>query len=227
MLGLSASRDERRLLSVSVPWNCRTLAETMTVGGGNPFGLPETGRQVTQLEDASFQVTITYEGTEAEPAGEESHEFDSSFREEPIESHPRIDRIRKRYGGVTGDDGRITFPEKLPRAAQAGSGSGLSGSEPAGTGEKNPMFGQSTYLVLHAVFRRTHLKRKVPKNLLDDAGTTREKLPGGLPTPKGRNWLVMPPKASKRGNVWEISEEWLLSKPGEKWPPAVYGLIER
>jgi hypothetical protein len=56
MLGLTANRDERRLMSVSVPWNCTTLAETMSVGGGKPFGLPETGRQVSQLEDGSFQV---------------------------------------------------------------------------------------------------------------------------------------------------------------------------
>jgi hypothetical protein len=225
MLGLTASRDDRRLVSVSVPWNCKTLGETMTVGGGHPFGLPETGRQVSQLEDGSFQVSITYEGTENELPEDESYEFDSSFREEPIESHPNIALIRSHFGGTTSDDGRITFPERLPRKST--SGAGLSGNESSGAGEKNPMFGQSTYLVLHAVFRRTYLKKKVPKNLLDEAGTTRDKLPGGLPTPKGRNWLVMPPKVSKRGNVFEITEELLLSKPGEKWPPAVYRLIQR
>ena len=89
------------------------------------------------------------------------------------------------------------------------------------------MFGQSTYLVLHAVFRRTYLVRRVPKDLLDGVGTTRERLPGGLPTPKGRNWLIMPPKVARRGNVFEITEEWMLSKPGQKWPEAIYGLIER
>ena len=225
MLGLTANRDERRLMSVSVPWNCSTLAETMSVGGGKPFGLPETGRQVSQLEDGSFQVTITYEGTETEPPEDDSYEFDSSFREEPIESHPNIALIRSRFGGVTGDDGRITFPERLPRHNSGGTG--LSGNESTASAEKNPMFGQTTYLVLHAVFRRTYLKRRVPKDLLESAGTTREKLPGGLPTPSGRNWLVMPPKVSKRGNVFEITEELLLSKPGEKWPPAVYRLIQR
>jgi len=44
MLGLTASRDDRRLVSVTVPWNCKTLGETMTVAGGSPFGLPETGQ---------------------------------------------------------------------------------------------------------------------------------------------------------------------------------------
>jgi hypothetical protein len=224
MLGLSASRDERKLVSLSVPWNCKTLAETMTVGGGAPFGLTETGRQVSQLEDASFQVTISYEGTEEEPGEEDSYEFDSSFREEPIESHPKIARIRKRFGGVLGDDGRITFPERMPGGA--GETAGLGGGETS-KAEKNPLFGQTTYLVLNAVFRRTYLKRRVPSDLLDEVGTTRARLPGGLPTPKGRNWLVMPPKVARRGNVFEITEEWMLSKPGEEWPEALYGLIER
>jgi len=224
MLGLGASRDARRLVSLSVPWNCKTLAETMSVGGGAPFGLPETGRQVSQLEDASFQVTITYEGTEDEPGEEEGHEFDSSFREEPIESHPKIAQIKRRFGGVLGDDGRIIFPERMPAAT--GESAGLGGGEASG-GDKNPMFGQTTYLALNAVFRRTYLRRRVPKDLLDSVGTTRERLPGGLPTPKGRNWLVMPPKVARRGNVFEIAEEWMLSKPGERWPAAIYGLIDR
>jgi len=224
MLGLTASRDERGLMRVSVPWNCKDLDATMTVGGSPAFGLPETGRQVNQLEDASYQVTITYEGAEDEPADEDTYEFDSSFREEPIESHPQIARIKKRYGGTVGDDGRITFPETLPRAASEGTG--LSGAE-RNAEERNPLFGQTTYLVLHAVFRRTFLKRRVPPDLLNRVGTTCEKLPGGLPTPGGRNWLVMPPRVARRGNVYEISEEWMLSKPGEKWPEAIYGLIER
>ena len=223
MLGLSASRDERGLVSISVPWNCKTLAETMSVGGGAPFGLPETGRQVSQLEDSSYQVTITYEGTENE-SEDESYEFDSSFREEPIESHPKINQIKKYFGGVLGDDGRITFPDKLPNAS--GEGAGLGGGESTNS-EKNPMFGQSTYLVLNAVFRRSYLKRRISKDLLDGVGTTRERLPGGLPTPNDRNWLVMPPKVARRGNVFEITEEWMLSKPGEPWPKAIYGLIER
>lgn len=196
----------------------------MNVGGGNPFGLPETGRQVNQLEDASYQVTITYEGTEEEPGEEASYEFDSSFREEPIESHPKIALIRKRFGGVIGDDGRINFPEKVP--SDSSETVGLGGGEES-RGEKNPFFGQTTYLVLNAIFRRTYLKRRIPANILDDVGTTRPRLPGGLPTPKGRNWLIMPPKISMRGNVYQITEEWMLSKPGEEWPAVIYGLIEK
>jgi hypothetical protein len=121
-------------------------------------------------------------------------------------------------------DGRILFPEKL--TSSKSSGSGLSGSKST-SGDKNPLFGMTTYLVLNAVFRHTYLRRTIPGDLLDRVGTTVDRLPESFPTPAGRNWLVMPPRAGKRGNVFEISEEWTLSKPGEKWPDAIYGLIQR
>lgn len=225
MLGLSGSRDERGLISMALPFNCATLDETLSVGRVFPFGLPETRRSVTQLEDGSFQATVTFEGTEG--SGDEgnsaTYEFDSMFREEPIESHPSIDKIKSAYGGYE-RDGRILFPEKL--TSSKSSGTGLSGSKTT-SGDKNPLFGMATYLVLNAVFRHTYLRRTIPSDLLERVGTTVERLPESFPTPAGRNWLVMPPKAVKRGNVYEISEEWTLSKPGEKWPDAIYGLIKR
>ena len=224
MLGLSGSRDERGLISLAVPWNCATLAETLFVGGAFPFGLPEVGRAISQLDDGSYQVTINFQGIEDAEGQADSFEFDSSFREEPIESHPAIDQIKRQYGGSLNSDGRITFPEKLP-GGSAGSG-GLNGRR-AGAGEKNPMFGVTTYLVLNAVFRHTYLRRSIPGNLLDRVGTTIGSLPEGFPTPPGRNWLIMPPKVGRRGNVYEISEEWMLSKPGQVWPEAIYGLIQR
>jgi hypothetical protein len=224
MLGLSGSRDERGLISLAIPWNCGTLSETLSIGGTFPFGLPEVGRAISQLDDGSYQVTINFQGIEDAEGQADSFEFDSSFREEPIESHPSIDQIKRQYGGNLNSDGRISFPEKLP-GGSSGSG-GLNGKR-TGTGDKNPMFGVTTYLVLNAVFRHTYLRRTIPNDLLNRVGTTRSNLPEGFPTPPGRNWLVMPPKVGKRGNVYEISEEWMLSKPGQLWPEAIYGLIER
>lgn len=223
MLGLTGSRDERGLTSIAVPWNCAALNEVLSVGGDNPFGLPETKRAVSQLDDGSYQVTITHEGTQAEDGRGETFEFDSMFREEPIESHPNIDRLKTMFGGTLNSDGRIMFPEKTPSGKGAGTGLGSARS----SSDKNPMFGVTTYLVLNAVFRHTYLKRAVPGDLLDKVGTTRSNLPEGFPTPAERNWLIMPPKVSKRGNVFEIAEEWMLSKPGQKWPEAIYGLIQR
>jgi hypothetical protein len=223
MLGLSGSRDERGLVSLAIPWNCATLAETLSVGGANPFGLPEVGRALSQLDDGSFQVTIAFEGTENPEGQADSFEFDSSFREEPIESHPAIESIKERYGGTLNSEGRLTFPEKIP--GNRGGGTGLGARRESGGA--NPMFGVSTYLVLNAVFRHTYLRRTIPNDLLNQVGTTRDSLPEGFPTPPNRNWLVMPPKVVRRGNAYEIAEEWMLSKPGQRWPEAVYGLVQR
>lgn len=222
MLGLSGGRDERGLITVAVPWNCATLNEALSVGSP-VMGLPETRRAISQLEDGSFQATITYEGAEGENGDKDTFEFDSMFREEPIESHPSIDRLKTQFGGSLNADGRIVFPEKTP--SNKGAGTGLSGSR--SSSDKNPMFGVTTYLVLNAVFRHTYLSRSVPSDLLQKVGTTRDRLPEGFPTPTDRNWLIMPPKVNKRGNVFEIAEEWMLSKPGQKWPDAIYGLIQR
>ncbi len=64
MLGLSGSRDERGLISMAIPWNCGTLSETLSIGGTFPFGLPEVGRAISQLDDGSYQVTINFQGIE-------------------------------------------------------------------------------------------------------------------------------------------------------------------
>ena len=222
--GQTVSRDENGLMSVQIPFYVQTLDETMKVSGGSPFGLPETGRQVTQIEGLGYQVVLTYGGSEGESKDEDGTvEFDSSFKEEPLDSHPLWLEIAERFGGKV-EDKEVVFPKTLPRSQL--SSAGLTGNEP--TQEvKNPMYGVKTYLGLYCVFRRTYVKKSFPRNILDSVGTTREKLPKGLPTPKGRNWLVNPPKIRKAGNAWEITEELILSKAGEKWPPSVYRLISK
>lgn len=226
--GYAINRDERGLVSVQVPVWAATENETLTVTppNGAPFGLPETNRSVSAFEaELGYQVTITYEGAEKKDKDSEAetYEFDSSFKEEPIESHPAWSEIKTKFGGSVVDK-EVTFPETLPRSQI--STAGLTGNEPT-TQVRNPMFGIKTYLALYVVFRRTYVKKNIPKGLLDAVGTTRDKLPAGLPTPKGRNWLIMPPKIRKRGNAWEITEELTLSKPGEKWPAAVHKLIQK
>ena len=79
--------------------------------------------------------------------------------------------------------------------------------------------------VLRAVFRHTYLRRTLPGGLLDKIGKIRQGLPEGFPTPNERDWLCMAPKVGRRGNVYEISEELMLSAPGG-WPEAVHGLIQ-
>lgn len=221
--GSKASRDQRGLISCTVPWVVASEADVLSVGASSAFGVPETKREWSDHESGKFLVNITYEGTPDEQGREETYEFDSSFGEEPIESHKDIAAIKAFYGGTVGGDGKITFPEKMPSGNQAAA-SGLGGSSAAKSG-KNPLFGMTTYLVTKAVFRRTYLRRTFPASLLNKIGSVTRTLPGGFPTPAGRDWLFMPPKVSKKGNAFEISEEHMLSAPGG-WPPQVYSLIQ-
>jgi len=145
--GLRGNRDERGLIGLTVPWVVATLEEVLTVGATSVFGLPETKREWNDLEGGKFLVNINYEGAQSENGDKDTYEFDSSFSEEPIESHPDIETIKSVYGGTVGGDGKITFPEKMPSAkGGSGGGGGLSGGQSAKQ-DKNPLFGLTTYLV--------------------------------------------------------------------------------
>lgn len=223
MPGTKGSRDETGLLSVSVPYYAPTEADVLTVGLEPPFGLKEVNREWDDIEGLEgFQVTINYEGFEdgKDESEEESIEFDPSFSEEPIEAHPSFLLLKDRFGGTLDDKGRVQWSETyFPNT-----GSQVLSGGPKD--KKNPLFGVSTYLALKSVFRRTYTVRDIPDDLLERNGEIVESLPDGFPTPNGRDWLRLPPKVSKRGNVYQISEELLLSPPGGKWPPGVHGLID-
>ena len=222
--GTRGSRDERGLISITIPWIVASLNEVLTVGEANVLGLPETRREFSDHEAGKFLVNITYEGSQSDEGNTESFEWDTSLAEEPIESHPLIETLKSNYGGTVNSEGRITFPEKIS-GKSTGSSAGLGGGVKSRS-DKNPLFGLSTYLVTKAVFRHTYLRRTFPESILDRIGTVQHHLPGGFPTPQGRNWLVMAPKIARRGNLYEISEELMLSAPGG-WPEAVYQLIQR
>lgn len=221
MPGANGSKDQRGLLGLTVPVHAETLAETLTVQAENPWLLPEVGRKITQLDDGSYQVDITFEGLQGTQS-EETFEFDFSFGEEPLESHPNYKEIKITYGGYL-EDGELKFPEIRPKAD--GGGTGLRGRS-VSSRDKNPFFGAKTYLVSRAMFRHTYLDENVSPLLLSEINTTVDTVPGGFPTPAGRNWLIMPPKVRKRGNVYEIVREYLLSKPGERWPLELYKIFE-
>ena len=221
--GLRGSRDERGLISLTIPWIVGSLEEVLSVGGGEVLGLVETKRDWNDHDAGKFLVNITYEGGQGDSGQADTYEFDSSFGEEPIESHPAIEAIKAAYGGSVGADGKITFPETMP-SKQSSGGTGLGGG-PTNNPGKNPLFGLTTYLVTKAVFRHTYLRSSFPSSILDKIGTIVNQLPAQFPTPSGRNWLVMPPKVTKHGNMYEITEELMLSAPGG-WPAAVYKLIQ-
>jgi len=223
-LGFSASIDERGFISAEVPMFCETINEALTISGGNPFGLPEVSRSINQVESIGYEIKIRYEGNKGPEGSNESeastYEFESGFKEEPLVNHPNWPTISEKYAGsFDSQTGQITWAQTIPRGniSKKGLSTAAQNQEIA-----NPFVGLQTYAALVQTFRRSYVQRRFPKTQLEAVGTVREKLPKGFPTPKGRNWLIRPPKIAKRGNVWEVTEEWELSKPGKKHLPEIW-----
>ena len=222
MEGAKGSKDEQGIVSWTIPYFVEEIADIFTVGTEPPYaGLLETGRSWSDISGAGIKVEVTYEGYSGEdPTLEDPvYDFNPNFKEETLIAHPLWPEIKEFYKGIYDEESKqIKFDEFLSSNA-----TGLSaGDRPK---KKNPMFGVETFLSLGIAFQKTIVRESVPANLLSEIGTIVESLPGGFPTPAGRDWLVMPPKISQQGSVFRITEELLLSPPGG-WPKKVYKLIQ-
>ena len=227
MPGQKGEVDEKGVVTWTVPYFVESLSDIFVVGDGPPVeGMKEVGRSWTDIEGAGLQVEVQYEGVIGNPEEKEStYDYDSSFKEETLLAHPLWNKIKTFYKGrYIKEEKRIEFDEEIPNGTPGlgGGGGSLNSGE---RGRKNPLFGLETFLSLSSVFRHTYLRETVPSSLLDRIGTIQESLPGGFPTPSGRNWIVMPPKISQRGGIYQITEELMLSQPGG-WPENVYKLIQ-
>lgn len=229
--GETGGRDENLICTATVPYLARSFAEVLTVGGGDFHGLRESTRAWQALNDGSgsYIVTVTYKGytkdEEPDPENTEQWNLSFDFSEEPIESHPNLKAIKATYGGYYEEPGGpLKFPEFMPKAS-TGKG-GLGGKGKAKPGEKNPMFGNSTYAVMTARVTRTWSSKQIPKNAINDIGKVYTSIPGSPDAIANidfgdRTWMAMPPKISQQGDVWRIENEWLLSPPNG-WVEEVY-----
>lgn len=220
--GISAGKDQRGLVSVTIPIAPIALNEFLTYKLALPFGVAETGRTIEDRGNGTYKLLITCQGMEGDAGESETYELDQSIAEEPIESFPEIAQLRKDYGGQLTADGRVIFPETLT-VQRNRNVSGLGGGNSKAA--KNPMFGVTTWFSFKAIFRHTYLRKNIPASIMSKIGTIEKRLPKGFPTPSGRDWLVMSPRVILRGNTYEIAEEKMLSAPGG-WNPGIYKLIK-
>ena len=220
--GIAGGISETGIATVEVPVFVATLAEALTVLPNLGIGLPFRSRNFTQEDDGTFKVVLHFEGVTFEFNDDDkvTFELDTSMNEDPIQTHPFFDTLKKRYGW---DEVKEQFAETLPE--QSGQQTALSGS--GKKVKKNPMFGVDNWLVVGAVFRKTYAARVIPSGLLRGIGTIIDRPPGieqfKIPSAaKKRNWLKLAPKIKRRGNAVEITEEYMLSGPNG-WLRDVYG----
>jgi hypothetical protein len=227
MPGQKGSIDEKGVVQWMVPYFVEDLADVLIVGREAPVsGLIEVGRTWDDdgdVQGVGLKVEVTYEGGSGGGSQPDTYEFDSSFREETLVAHSEWKQFKEVFKGRYDEENKtIKFPEFLGEYKK---GLGLpNGASNADGKLKNPLFGVETFLTLASIFRHTYVRDSVPSSIFESIGTIRSSLPGGFPTPTGRDWLIMPPKISQRGGVYQITEELMLSQPGG-WPEAVYSLI--
>lgn len=229
--GATGSRDENMISSFAVSYHAKSIREVATVGHRRFNGLVEHDRSWQALNDGTdgWIVTVNYKGylddEEPEPADTEQWSLTFDFSEEPIESHPNLKAIKEAYGGYYEEPGGpLKFSEFMPKETR-GRG-GLGGKSKAKPGEKNPMFGNSTYAVMTARVTRTWSSKNIPKNAINDIGKVYSTIPNAPDAISDvdfgdRTWMAMPPKITQNGDVWRIENEWLLSPP-TGWVEEVY-----
>ena len=163
--------------------------------------------------DGAYLVSFDLEGHfSPDSADGEEFNLEGSTSEDKIEAHPDIQMLLEKYNGKRDDDdGKITFPIFL---------------EVNGQKERNPMHGVESYFVPSLVWTRSWVGPSFSDSIVRALGTIdtpgvgrRGQRPPSLSG--GRNWLKMRAKADWRGNIWKVSESWMLSGPGG-WNPDVY-----
>lgn len=222
LLGIAAEVDDIGIVTIRKPYFADSFEEALRVGEDKVAGVPQHSRSVSVNEAGIFIVEVRFEGKgSVETEQNEDFTLKTTFREEPIESHPKILEIIKKYGGKL-RNGRVEFSDTYAGAA---SDRGLQRRREDGT-VKNPFFGVEKYMVLEVTWTRRYAAEEIPGDILARVGRIVPRPPGKPPVLPGRNkWLVMPPSATRRGNMVEVTEEYQLLN--QDTPDELYLVSER
>jgi hypothetical protein len=187
-------------------------------------GYQATNISYTKINDTAYEQSVTYEamteGSASDAGGvvwlqsgvKGTFEMFCSFESKPIELHPRIDKLSLDFGGYFTPDGYAKWPPNYT----PNSGGGLGSGNPV----PNPMFGVTRYKEVTLTLRHTYFTKEINPNIWDTAGRVVDKLPAGLPIPKGekdkddkeipRRWMMQAPAVSRQGEAWQVVHEYVL-----------------
>ena len=187
-------------------------------------GYQATNISYTKINETAYEQSVTYEAmterslTEAggvvwlQYGVKGTFEMFCSFESKPIELHPRIDKLSVDFGGYFTPDGFAKWPPTYTPT----SGGGLGSAQAI----PNPMFGVTRWKEITLTLRHTYYTTNVNPNIWDTAGRVVDKLPAGIPIPKGekdkdgkeipRRWMMQAPAVSKQGEAWQVVQEYVL-----------------
>lgn len=187
-------------------------------------GYQATAINYTKINETAYEQSVTYEAmTEASSSADGgvvwlqsgvkgTFEMFCSYESKPIELHPRIDKLSVDFGGYFTPDGFAKWPPTYTPTSGGGLGSGST--------VPNPMFGVTRYKEVTLTLRHTYFTKNVNPNIWDTAGRVVDKLPAGIPIPKGekdkdgreipRRWMMQAPAVSRQGEAWQVVQEYVL-----------------
>ena len=187
-------------------------------------GYQATNISYTKINETAYEQSVTYEAmTEASTSAsggvvwlqsgvKGTFEMFCSYESKPIELHPRIDKLSVDFGGYFTPDGFAKWPPTYTPTSGGGLGSGST--------VPNPMFGVTRYKEVTLTLRHTYFTKNVNPNIWDTAGRVVDKLPAGIPIPKGekdkdgkeipRRWMMQAPAVSRQGEAWQVVQEYVL-----------------
>lgn len=224
--GISGGVDKNGIATLMAGYYVPTLAEALTWVPADLrrlTSLPITrrsfnqewgnGRLVDTGKDGAYKVSFTLEGMENPKDGENGAQFnaDGATSEDDAESHPDLPFLLEKYEGSI-EDNKLVF---APTISIDGGGDDV----------KNELFGFKKYYVAGLTWTKTHATlrpRTTVTTMLGKIDTPPKANDGYLPDlPGRRNWLKVVGKPSWRGNVWKVTESWLMSADGG-WNEDVY-----
>jgi hypothetical protein len=187
-------------------------------------GYQATNITYNKINETAYEQSVTYEAmTETSKfasggvvwfqAGVRgTFEMFCSFESKAIELHPRISKLSVDFGGYFTPDGFAKWPPTYTPTK----GGGLS----SGSSIVNPMFGVTRYKEVTLNLRHTYFTKSVNPEIWDTAGRIVDKLPAGIPIPKGekdkdgkeipRRWMMQAPAVSRQGEAWQVVQEYVL-----------------
>lgn len=212
--GMSATQDKYGVWTVQIPYVVKGVDAIWNAGPDKFKAYNLVGRSVQAHDDGEhFIVTNTYAGAEIPQGGATYddkttvYDMQVSWEEEPIETHPNISDLLNKYAGRI-VNGEVLFDKEIPASAKSSGGAGLGKGQSAPT--KNPMYGVVRWKKLGVTWAATRILGSLPSDILDNVGK-RKTPPGSTPTlPTDTAWMQLPPRASKRGSVWQVTEEWMM-----------------
>lgn len=149
-------------------------------------------------EGKQHVVTAKYEGIAAERFVKPVYQWTPEEAQEPIKTNPNWKQLSERFAGKWDKDLQAAVWDEKIKVAK-------------GKEVDNPMLGVTSWLDVAGLWTETKAHSEISEDVWDGMWSLVESVPGDLPTPAGRMWLVLTPRVEQRGACYSVTRQWKLT----------------